>query len=211
MMNKKYIWYACYGSNLNSDRFLCYIKGGKPANSTREEIGCRDKTLPIADEQMLIDLPLYFALLKKHWNNGGGCYLGLHQEKGNKTLSRKYLITEEQFIDLVRQENNDESIEIDFAKVIEKGSLSVSEGTYGNLIFLGYKDNSPIFTFTTKEEFGIYEIVKPDKLYLKTIINGLSEIYNYTLDEYIDYLLQKHGVIENYTKKTLKKELEEIM
>jgi len=31
MVNKKtYVWYAGYGSNLNKQRFMCYIKGGTP-------------------------------------------------------------------------------------------------------------------------------------------------------------------------------------
>ena len=34
---KKYLWYASYGSNLNLDRFMCYIVGGKPKNSTKIE------------------------------------------------------------------------------------------------------------------------------------------------------------------------------
>ena len=30
MDNATYVWYASYGSNMNRERFLCYIRGGQP-------------------------------------------------------------------------------------------------------------------------------------------------------------------------------------
>ena len=41
------IWYAAYGTNLNKDRFLCYINGGIPEGTHSFDIGCRDKTFPL--------------------------------------------------------------------------------------------------------------------------------------------------------------------
>lgn len=52
-LNEK-VWYACYGSNMLQERFLCYIKGGQPAGANTSYNGCNDKTLPIDSEQMYI-------------------------------------------------------------------------------------------------------------------------------------------------------------
>ena len=65
-MSTNYVWYASYGSNINKDRFLCYIKGGQPMGSTKIERGCKDQTLPI-DEQAFI-IPISFILPKKQGN-----------------------------------------------------------------------------------------------------------------------------------------------
>lgn len=206
-MSENYVWYACYGSNLFKDRFLCYIKGGKPANSTRIEIGCRDKTEPIATDKITIDLPLYFAMRIPHWNFGGGCFLGHLSDENNKTLGRKYLITKEQFVDVVRQENSNNDINIDFEKVIKNGNLIITDSKYGNLFYLGEFQGNPIFTFTTPHNFGVLEVNKPDILYLKTILNGLREIYDFSLEYFVEYFLTKPGAKENYSKEELIKEL----
>src|SRR6266851_737509 len=34
-------WYAAYGSNLAEDRFLCYVRGGRPAGGKVNLLGCR--------------------------------------------------------------------------------------------------------------------------------------------------------------------------
>ena len=38
-MDKEYVWYACYGSNLSADRFRCYIEGGVCAENGRSYEG----------------------------------------------------------------------------------------------------------------------------------------------------------------------------
>lgn len=38
------VWYACYGSNLLEEHFLCYILGGQPAGVKTVYGGCNDKT-----------------------------------------------------------------------------------------------------------------------------------------------------------------------
>jgi hypothetical protein len=40
------VWYAAYGSNVCQDLFLCYIRGGTPAGSKRNYVGCSDNSLP---------------------------------------------------------------------------------------------------------------------------------------------------------------------
>lgn len=77
----KYVWYASYGSNLNRDRFLCYIKGGKPKGSEKAEIGCEDKALPIKEATYIMHYPLYFAKSAVRWQNQGVAFIGLKQDE----------------------------------------------------------------------------------------------------------------------------------
>jgi len=203
MDKNNYVWYACYGSNLSRERFLCYIKGGQPKNSTRTEIGCTDKTLPVSDSIYQLNRPLYFAKNAAHWNNGGAGFIGLNPEPENFTFSRKYLITKQQFIELVNQENRTSGIKIDFEEVINLKSKVICEGRYGNLLFLENFEEIPVFSFTINEKMGDSEFVKPDPIYLKTIIAGLNEIYKLSNSEYVDYLLRKPGILNNYSKKEL--------
>jgi len=44
--NQEYVWYVGYGSNLNKQRFLCYILGGTPKYGCKPNEGCINKTLP---------------------------------------------------------------------------------------------------------------------------------------------------------------------
>ena len=38
-----YVWYGCYGSNINYDRFMLYIKGDNSGIYSSSE-GCEDKS-----------------------------------------------------------------------------------------------------------------------------------------------------------------------
>src|SRR3954449_2685541 len=72
-----YVWYASYGSNINTDRFLCYIKGGKPEGSSKVETGCKDPSLPIASSTFTMNFPLYFAKEAAKWESKGVAFIGL--------------------------------------------------------------------------------------------------------------------------------------
>ena len=118
---KKHIWYASYGSNLLEERFLCYIKGGKPSGSSKRHDGCFDKTLPQNNAKIYINHELYFARKSKSWDNGGVAFLSEKFESNHKTLGRMYLITPDQFTEVVKQEIDFEgTLELDFDKAIEE-------------------------------------------------------------------------------------------
>lgn len=59
-----YVWYACYGSNINYDRFMKYINGDE-RYSTSE--GCDDKSLPLEERQYIFEHPIYFAGESRIW------------------------------------------------------------------------------------------------------------------------------------------------
>ncbi len=202
-----YIWYASYGSNLNLDRFMCYIVGGKPKNSTKVEEGCTDKTPPKDDRPHKIKHALYFARHSKKWNNGGSCILSVKYDENKTTLGRKFLITVDQFLDIVSQNNGVDDIKIDFEEVMKLGSKSINNSLSGNILYLGDEDGAPIFTFTS--HFDETEFVKPDILYLATIGSGVKETFKYTTEQVTDYFMGLDGIKQNYERQELLKMLEE--
>ena len=199
-----HIWYASYGSNLLEERFLCYIRGGKPTGSSSKHKGCRDKTLPLSNNEIHINHELYFARKSRSWGNGGVAFISIRSNPQTKTLGRMYLITTEQFIDVVKQENDfNGSLEIDFEKAVSEGSLIFKKTQwYGNLIYLGHHLGSPIFTFT--HENDITPATMPSESYLKTIIKGIRETYNHlSADDITNYLLSIRGIERYYSSNAL--------
>ncbi|WP_373059634.1 hypothetical protein [Zunongwangia sp. H14] len=196
MMQQEHdVWYACYGSNIQEKRFLCYIEGGTPAGAIRNFAGCSNRAAPRENHPVTINREMYFAKEAITWNGGGIGFLKPEEDSESKTLGRQYLITSGQFIDLVKQELKLEGdLVIDFTELEEKGSYICSPGgRYGKLICLGHRDNKPIFTFTS-EHFLAEEINAPNKAYLATIISGLREVYELSDAEMVEYFKNKEGI-----------------
>ena len=189
------VWYACYGSNIREERFMCYIQGGTPPGALKNFSGCKDTAEPKESRKIAIDHEMYFAKESPTWNGGGICFLNPEKDTSAKTLGRTYLINSGQFIDLVRQELKFEGeIEIDFEELAREGYYNcLNEGRYGLLLFLGEINGVPVVTFTS-EVFLEDEINRPDKAYMSTIIKGLQEIYDLKDRELHEYLHKKTGV-----------------
>ena len=66
--NEDLVWYASYGSNLQEERFLCYIMGGKAIGSNKSNPGCKDKTPPRDTEEIYIESEMYFAKSSSVWD-----------------------------------------------------------------------------------------------------------------------------------------------
>jgi len=192
---KTHIWYASYGSNISEERFMCYIRGGQPQGATRVYQGCTDKTSPLDQKPINIPHELYFAKEAKTWNGGGVCFINPGSDERINTLCNMYLITREQFLEVVQQENaTDEKVKIDFDKVRNQKSLMVKENSwYGNLLCLGEEDHVPIFTFTN-ERFMLDEINSPNEHYLKTIMKGLIESHRISTSKVEEYFDSKKGM-----------------
>ena len=198
-----YMWYASYASNLSRKRFLCYIRGGVPEKSRSWQPGCKDKTVPRLTKKISIPHQLYFAKSSSGWDNGGVGFIGLSRTEEDGALGRMYLITREQFIDVVSQENDNIPIALDFGTVVDKGSAFLCESWYGNIIFLGENEGFPIYTFTALRDIGFEPFTAPSEGYLQTIALGLREAYGLGSDEICEYLMKKAGVKGNYEKETL--------
>ncbi|MBM7655363.1 hypothetical protein [Neobacillus cucumis] len=202
-MTEKYVWYASYGSNINTERFLCYIKGGKPEGSTKVETGCKDPSLPIASSTFTMNYPLYFAKEARKWGSKGVAFIDLTEDPGCATLSKRYLITLEQFRDIVSQENNGIDFHIDMDEVIKNGSKVFRDAWYGNILYLGEEEGYPVFSFTAPWNINDVESKKPSHAYLTTIIKGLK--VDYPNEEIFHYLQTKPGIKDHYTEDELKK------
>lgn len=190
------LWYAGYGSNILEKRFSCYISGGTPRGAHRTYPGCTDISAPLANKRIEINAELYFAKVSKTWSGGGAAFLNPEINKNQTTLGRMYLITIEQFIELVKQEIRFEGeLLIDFDKAVKETALDLKrpESWYNKLLYLGTNEGFPVFTFTNME-FLVKEINPPNEHYLKIIIEGLKETYNLTPTEIEEYLTNKKGI-----------------
>jgi len=197
------IWYACYGSNLLEERFICYIKGGQPKGAQKTYEGCRDKTLPADNEDFYICSELYFAKQSSNWDNGGVAFIRTVFEPQASTIGRIYLITKDQLIDIARQETQTTTeLLIDFDRAIKDGSYIFKRPSwYGNLLYLGKQNEYPIFSLTNEND--LQPSTKPSKSYLKIICQGIKESHNIDDTTIFDYLKNKQGIKGNYRDEEL--------
>ncbi len=193
-MLSDYVWYASYGSNLLRNRFHCYIQGGVPMGSSKIHIGCRDKSLPLQEKNIIINRELYFAKNKSSWGKGGVAFIKPEEDTGLFTFGKMYLITKEQFWDVVCQENDMEfNLEIKFDKVIENNQFQIFEKAwYDMIVFLGYEASWPVFTFT-HHEFLNDELCPAHSLYMKSLTDGLRESYGLSSMETEIYFRNRGG------------------
>ncbi|WEG12347.1 hypothetical protein PU629_19975 [Pullulanibacillus sp. KACC 23026] len=204
MESLDYVWYASYGSNINHDRFLCYILGGTPEGSSKREIGCRDQSLPIEARNLIIKHPLYFTKEADKWQGKGVAFIDLESIPETNTYSRMYLITREQFIDVVRQENEQSGeLELDLEAVIQNGSHIFRKSWYGNVLYLGEEEGYPIFTFTSTEKMKKDELNPPSLEYLQTILKGIHKDMGISREAVIDYIKAVPGVASFYSDQQL--------
>lgn len=197
------VWYACYGSNLLEERFLCYIKGGQPKGTKTTYEGCSDKTIPTDNEEFYISSELYFAKKSGNWENGGVAFIRTLLEPQASTIGRIYLVTKEQLIGIARQETSTKTeLTIDFDKAIENGSYIFKRPSwYSNIIYLGQQNGYPIFTLINEND--LQQLTKPSKNYIKTISEGIKEAHNFDDKTILEYLRSKGGVKGNYDDQEL--------
>lgn len=204
-----YVWYACYGSNISTDRFLCYINGGTAIGALTSEEGCKDNAMPIKIKNISIKKQQYFAKSAMRWQSQGVAFLGPDSE--DVTLGRMYLITKEQFEDVVKQENGIsvyDELFIDMDGIKSLGEMEVFKGWYGNIVYLGDSEGYPIVTFTGSYTEYTKEMNAPSEAYIKMIASGIKENYDIQLEELIDYFLRKPGVGMSYDKARMRAVLE---
>ncbi len=186
------VWYACYGSNMDLDRFLKYIQGGQLTvnGEIKNYSPCpTDTSLPKNSESYLIDRKLFFAKESKTWDKHGVGFISNRKNKKSKTLSKLYLISEAQFSHLFAQENGREKAIIDFDKLSKLGILDFAYNFYNRIVELdkNYK-GFPILTFTNKDNITTN---KPHSEYAELILSGLKLTHKLTSKEALEYLSKK--------------------
>lgn len=123
-------------------------------------------------------------------------------------LGRAYLITEEQFWEVVEQENYanilqqqcslQEHLE---AGLAQSGKLQLIEGAaagYDHLLFFGYHQGYPMVSFSGKK--SVKDLASPNAAYLNTLIRGLRETFHMDRDGVSEYLHGSAGLSHTLTK-----------
>jgi hypothetical protein len=192
------VWYAGYGSNLCDERFRCYIAGGIPPGLTRPCRGARDTTLPREDRSLDIDHRLYFAGFAEPWG-GAPCFIDTVESPDTPTHARAYLITWEQFEDVVAQENGRPTspIDLDRGHLTEGRSFHLGPGRYENLLCFGRQDGGfPVVTITSPWTMTDVQEGAPSPAYLKVMIAGLRQSHSMSDDAIVAYLAATPGCSE---------------
>ncbi|MBQ3265763.1 MAG: hypothetical protein IJH07_08305 [Ruminococcus sp.] len=175
------VWYVCYGSNLLEERFLCYIRGGRIPGNTRSEIGAKDKSDPLAIRPCIIHHTLFFSHHAEKWDGSGVAFIDTEEDMSAASYGKMYLITKEQFLDVVRQENSlpmNCDISIDEAAVVKNKTCVLFENNYyGRLLYLGQTDGIPMYTFTCVSPMKEMTLTKPSGEYRRIIADGIKQTY----------------------------------
>ena len=185
------VWYAAFGSNLDQDRFSCYLSGGRPLGGRMRQPGCRDPQPPRHSVPAELPYQLYFAGRSATWG-GGVAYLDHAHTPTAGTLARLYLITTDQFVDVVAQECGGHRLAgpIDMEQLIAFGSMTAVAGLYGHLLHPGCLDRIPIVTCTSPEPLVTRTQRPPSTAYRQTIVRGLTQIRpdldQASIDDYLD-------------------------
>lgn len=200
ILKTTHVWYASYGSNMNPERFYCYIQGGKPEGSTKTEKGCRDHTLPVEVRTLSLPYEAYFAHYADRW---GGAPVFIDPNKGDKhSFFVCYLVTMEQYLDVMAQENGLLEVESELSRLVND-QTALLKGLYGKMMNVGTMDGFPIFTFTNPKRPEVESEFPPAIPYLKTILKGLMNQCGLLEEEAADYLLSLEGVSPAYTRSEL--------
>lgn len=144
-----HVWYASYGSNMARERMLCYLEGGSPRGSEMVQVGARNSALPVNDVPVRLPGSVFFSGRSRRWQNGGGAFYD--PTVSGVALGRAYLLTMEQFDDVVAQEcglfPGDKTVDVGGVLRSPDGRL-VEPGLYGTLVHVGDLTGFPVLSFT---------------------------------------------------------------
>ena len=184
------VWYVAYGSNRRRERFLLYLRGGQAPGRSRVEPGARNPAPPLADEACVIDHALGFQGWSKWWR-GGVCFVDPNPTEA-ATLCRRYLITGEQFSDVLAQESGRPvGDDVDLSEVLSHGDAVVGPGKYDRALLLDTVDDVPMVTFTTSTPVDELEFNAPSEAYAATIVRGLMQTHGLGHDEARTYITER--------------------
>ncbi|MEM7287552.1 MAG: hypothetical protein AAF480_14470 [Actinomycetota bacterium] len=108
------------------------------------------------------------------------------------TLARAYLITIEQFQDVLAQESGREvGSEVDLGGVVSGGSSVLGDGNYDRVVNVGSED-WPMLTFTTPRAVDELSPNPPGEAYRATIVRGVVEAHGLSPVEAERYVGANH-------------------
>ncbi|HET6561893.1 MAG TPA: histone deacetylase [Marmoricola sp.] len=189
------VWYVAYGSNLCLARFRCYLAGGTPVGGLRRYDGCRSPVDPADVTSLMVPGGLVFAGRSTVW--GGGMAFYDDQQYG-RVACRGYLVTVEQFADVVAQEMRRPPggpFAQKLAGVLADVGLvhAMGSGRYETLTRVGTLDGAPMFTITSADVGGL-DPAAPSAAYLRCISAGLHEAHDWDAERAAGYLAGFPGI-----------------
>jgi hypothetical protein len=194
------IWYVAYGSNLGAHRFGCYLAGGRPDGGMRTYPGCRDPSPPAATFSLELPGALVFAGESRVW--GGG--MAFFDPQGSCSVAcRAYLLTTEQFADVVAQEMRLEPGG-EFAQALVAVAPGVGElhrmglGRYETVVRVGTRDDVPLLTVTNGDVPGLIPAA-PSRAYVRSIAAGLRDAHGWDEARIASYLAAAPGARGHWT------------
>ena len=211
------LWYAVYGSKINRDHFLEYIRGGTSAFNGQTLPGCRNKQDPIRDYALGITHELYFARNSVPW--GGAMAFVLPQQSRTKTLGRAYLITAEQFVDVACQQNGrrpgdpEFALDYKFAESNQESYFNPADPSraagqakqwYGRILRVGERESWPVFTVTC-EWSGYGDPNAPGRSYLTTIVKGFQQLGRISGQAMVEYFGSRVGLKDRISRPVLER------
>lgn len=152
--DSKKVWYAAYGSNMNTERFNRYLPGD--FDSVRAMI---------AHER-------YFAR-RGMWGSGGIAFLD--DQPGQESTVRLWGLTFAQFRTLVSGENGGLRARIDYEACSSSAATLLSSGLYSRIMNLGSVDGLPVLTCTAPSARDAHPYNAPSKEYTQVITQGEAQ------------------------------------
>jgi len=179
------IWYVAYGSNLSRERFCHYLRGGRRDGVERDYPGCRDTSDELDSFGLLITGGVYFAGRSLGWRGGMAFY---DPEALGEVAARAYLITAEQFVDVLAQETlRSPGMALDLTPAFRGDRYSNGVGGYPILVLVGCHRGVPLVTFT-RDRRSASTLLAPTVLYLAAMATGLREAHGWSLTQIDRYL-----------------------
>ena len=148
--NEGQMWYACYGSNINIERFMKYIET------------CDDKTPPIEYEKYEFKYDIYFAGTSRKWDEKAVAFLD--DTKPGHAYGKIYKISSSQFEQIKSLEGESYKKEMclgefenlpvyTFTSPEKRNDSGIPSDEYFDTILKGLKD---LYNEKTSEELEAY-------------------------------------------------------
>jgi hypothetical protein len=189
----QHIWYVAYGSNLSRERFRTYLHGGQPNGSERNYPGCRDTSDAVDSFGLLITGCVYFAGQSSGWGAGMAFY---DAGATGEVAARAYLITTEQFVDVLAQETRrPPGMTLDLDPFFQGDSYSDGVGGYPLLVRVGERRGVPLVTFSRPRPTAS-PLVAPSRPYLAAMAIGLREAHGWSEVQIDRYMSALPGVVQ---------------
>jgi hypothetical protein len=137
---------------------------------------------------LLITGGLYFAGHSSVWRAGMAFY---DANVAGEVAARAYLITTEQFVDILAQETRQSpGMTLDLGPVFRGERYSNGVGGYPILVRVGERQGLPLVTFT-RDRRNVSTLAAPSVLYLAAMATGLREAHGWSrtqIDRYLSAL-----------------------